>query len=682
MPLWAKGGSKSPGAKPDVRVDGALRAIAREFDGWKAARSQPVPAADFRPRHPFAPVGGGYVTIDAVAEGDAGVLLDNLTALGLRHGAVSGHLVSGRLPLAALAALDAIPGLTAARPAYLRRRAGAVTSEGDAALLADVARSSWGVDGSGVTVGVLSDSFDCQGGASDGARSGDLPAAITVLEEGPCGDDIDEIDAPLTDEGRAMLEIVHDIAPGAALAFHTAEGGQANFARGILALHAAGAKVIVDDVIYLAEPMFQDGIVAQAVDQVAARGTAYFSAAGNDGRQSYERRFRNSRQSFDYGFGPAPSHDFDPGPGVDVGQRITVPELGCSLFVLQWAQPFQSVSGAPGSATDFDILLLNREHTIAYAASLDQNRRSDPVEILEFCNDLGSGETVFDLVITRFAGDSADRMKYVYAGDVTLEEHHRQDGTVYGHANAAGAEAVGAADYLETPAFGRAPAGLEPFSSAGGVPILFDREGRPLATQALRRKPGVVAPDGVNTTFFFADREDDEDGFPNFFGTSAAAPHAAAVAALILQANRTLFPQAMYERLRTTANDMGHLGFDFESGFGLVNAERAVAPAAPPVCAGEIATITGSTASEVIIGTAGRDVIVAEGGNDEVRGRGGDDLLCGGGGKDSMFGGRGRDRLFGGTGNDRLDGGKGKNRLIGGSGRDICVQRREQKTCR
>ena len=133
----------------------------------------------------------------------------------------------------------------------------------------------------------------------------------------------------------------------------------------------------------------------------------------------------------------------------------------------------------------------------------------------------------------------------------------------------------------------------------------------------------MVAPDGVNTTFFFADREDDEDGFPNFFGTSAAAPHAAAVAALILQANRTLFPQAVYERLRTTANDMGPLGFDFESGFGLVNAERAVAPAAPPVCAGEIATITGSSAGEVIIGTAGRDVIVAESGNDEVRGRGG-----------------------------------------------------------
>ena len=104
MPLWAKGGSNSPGAKPDIRVDGALRTIAREFDGWKTARSLQAPAADFRSRHPFAPVGGEYVTIDAVAEGDADVLFDNLTALGLRHGAVSGHLVSGRLPLAALSA--------------------------------------------------------------------------------------------------------------------------------------------------------------------------------------------------------------------------------------------------------------------------------------------------------------------------------------------------------------------------------------------------------------------------------------------------------------------------------------------------------------------------------------------------------------------------------------------------
>ena len=79
--------------------------------------------------------------------------------------------------------------------------------------------------------------------------------------------------------------------PPAPLAFQTARG-QASFAQGIIDLADAGAKVIIDDVLYFAEPMFQDGIVAQAVDLVKARGVSYFSAAGNDGRQSYESPFR------------------------------------------------------------------------------------------------------------------------------------------------------------------------------------------------------------------------------------------------------------------------------------------------------------------------------------------------------------------------------------------------------
>jgi Ca2+-binding RTX toxin-like protein len=675
-PSWSRGraATGSPASKPELRVAGGLRAIGREFEGWKAARSA-LPATAFRARHPLAPVAGGYVTIDAVAEEDAGALLEQLRDLGLKQGARSGHLVSGRLPLAALSAVEAMPGIKRVRPAYVKRRAGSVTSEGDRAIVADLARASWGLDGSGVTVGVMSDSFDCLGGETGGNRSEDLPA-VAVLEEGPCVDDPNAIDLPVTDEGRAMLEIVHDLAPGAALVFRTAEGGQANFADGILDLQSAGAKVIVDDVLYLTEPMFQDGVVALAVDRVAARGTAYFSAAGNEARQSYERRFRDSERTFDYGYGAVPAHDFDASPGVDPFQRITIPEGGCGLFVLQWAQPFRSVSGAPGSATDIDILLLNTQHTIAYMASLEDNVGDDPIETLEFCNDLGTGETAFDLIITRFGDTRPERMKYVYWGDVTVEEHGSGSGTVFGHPNAAGAEAVGAVDYQSTPAFGQAQLLPEPFSSAGGVAVLFDAEGQALAKPALRRKPGVMAPDGVNTTFFADDREDDADGLPNFFGTSAAAPHAAAVAALILQANPTLYPQAVYERLRATADDMGPPGFDFGTGYGLVNAERAALPLPAPSCAGEIATITGSTAGEPIVGTAGRDVIVAGGGNDEVDGRGGDDLLCGGAGKDSLFGGAGRDRLLGGAGNDHLDGGQGRNRLIGGSGRDLCGARR------
>ena len=80
-----------------------------------------------------------------------------------------------------------------------------------------------------------------------------------------------------------MLEIVHDLAPGAALGFATAIPDEATFAQNILDLAAAGCNIIVDDIIYLDESPFQDGPVAQAVNTVTAAGVLYFSSAGNEG---------------------------------------------------------------------------------------------------------------------------------------------------------------------------------------------------------------------------------------------------------------------------------------------------------------------------------------------------------------------------------------------------------------
>ena len=118
-------------------------------------------------------------------------------------------------------------------------------------------------------------------------QTGDLPAGVNVLEEASCLDYGAPTQLPFSDEGRAMLQIVHDVAPGASLAFYTAENSEADFANGIGKLATAGAKVIADDIIYFDEPFFQDGIVAQAVDGVQAQGVAYFSAAGNDGTLAY-----------------------------------------------------------------------------------------------------------------------------------------------------------------------------------------------------------------------------------------------------------------------------------------------------------------------------------------------------------------------------------------------------------
>jgi subtilisin family serine protease len=91
----------------------------------------------------------------------------------------------------------------------------------------------------------------------------------------------------------------------------------------------------------------------------------------------------------------------------------------------------------------------------------------------------------------------------------------------------------------------------------------------------VRLKPEITAVDGVNTTFFFNDSHG-SDGIDDFFGTSAAAPHAAGVAALMLEAIPEATPEQVNTALETTAWDMGITGFDHDSGYGLIQADLAI----------------------------------------------------------------------------------------------------------
>ena len=239
---------------------------------------------------------------------------------------------------------------------------------------------------------------------------------------------------------------------------------------------------------------------------------------------------------------------------------------------------------------------------ILFASTTDNIAAGDPLEMFQISCDPGPFDCVAAFLIVNHTGPNPGRFKYILfgsSGNVTTSPI-LNSGTVFGHANALSAVTVGAASYQQTPAFRPGPPVREPFSSSGTTPILFDTAGNRLATPDPRQfKPEIVAPDGVNTTFLGVDS--DFDTFPNFFGTSAAAPHAAAVAALMLQAVPTLSPVQIRTALENTAVDMGPSGFDSETGFGLIQADAALNSVVP-----KAATTTNLTSSSnpAVVGQA------------------------------------------------------------------------------
>ncbi len=495
---------------------------------------------------------------------------------------------------------------------------GSARSDGDAQLNAPNARTSFGVDGSGVTVGILSDSYNRAATAPTHApediAAGDLPGPGS-----PCGSTVpvnvlDDSEAAGKDEGRAMAQVVHDLAPGAAIAFATAFTGELQFAANIRALAAAGARVIADDVTYFEDPFFQDGPVAVAAGEAAAAGISYFSAAGNDnlidakGRNiaSWETpAFRDSGAcpaaivalsaevetaeveegvAVPQGLHPEHCLDFQPEAASDDGFGITV-EAGSKLSVdLQWAESWNAVG------SDFDAFLLDEAGELLEfegepaVAAADNGVSQRPFEFLAWEND--GPEREVQLVINRFGGGDP-RLKFALVQNgsgVSATEYPESAGgdvvgpTIYGHAGASAAIAVAAVPYNDN-------FKVEPYSSRGPVkhyfgPVSGTAPAAPTGEQAIA-KPDLAASDCGVTSFF----RPATVGAPppyRFCGTSAAAPHAAAVAALVRQANPAAGATQVREDLRTSARAVGGFGPD-AAGAGLIDAYGAVqALALPP----------------------------------------------------------------------------------------------------
>lgn len=484
-------------------------------------------------------------------------------------------------------------------------RAGRVENQADITLRAAEGRNLSGVSGLGVRVGVLSDSLaDTIGGILSGTSlsgsapqmAGELPPEIRVLDPGP-GDG--------SDEGAAMMELIYDLAPACDLSFASAFTGYTEFAENIVALArdpGFECDIIVDDVIYFAEPMYQDGPIALAVEEAVAAGAAYFSSAGNDADNAHERVFTDAVPDQDNDAFPPTGddlHDFGAAYGLPSKTHLRFALLPGDelLAVLHWNEPYGGLlADGPGAEADLDLYILSNTNlpmdldaNVLGAGTDFQGIEGDPfgdsVEIASYENLTSRTQTVY-LAVDHYDGkkDVVLHLLAVILGSGTMvDKDLLRDRTIYGHGAALNAMAVAAIFYGEADSHGTVDGApdvidVEEYSSLGGLlPFWFTSDGRNRIIPPARRfKPEMTAPDGTNTSFFGEDIAFDSDPYPNFFGTSAAAPHAAAVAALVLEKHPGLPPHYLYRLLQDSAHDIESPGRDPWSGAGLIDAVRAL----------------------------------------------------------------------------------------------------------
>ena len=532
----------------------------------------------------------GFVLIDVIAiVGKESLVYNYLINNGMPVSSIIPNgsntlITTGMFPIARLLELNGQGTIiNFCRPVFAPLgNSGLIENAGDKAIGSDLVRNGYSLQGEGVKIGVISDSYNTlvtstSNPAEADISTGELPGAGNPVNSTPVQVLLDYPYFPRSDEGRAMLQVVHDIAPKATLAFRTGFISPGDFTVGIKQLQEAGCNVIVDDITFINEPFLEDGPVAKMVNLVKSLGVSYFTSAGNFSNKSHEQNYRPVAAPAVLPAGTT-AHDFS-GTG-DIYQRIRL-KPGAYTIALQWEDSIYSVGQThTGTKNDFDLYLTDVSGNIICGYNRDNtlNVGGDPFEFLSYTVDNTVTEIDANILITRAnSGTPAPRFKYIiFRGNAVISEYQSGMSTIVGQANAAGAITVAAINYFKTPAYSSATPVIAPYSSIGGTKI----------GNVDRNKPDITAPDGVNTSVNMGpDYSGDTDPFSNFFGTSAAAPHAAATAALLIEGRKRFLleqnvsPDVIKNLLQATALNVGAAN---AAGAGLIQADIAMRTFASP----------------------------------------------------------------------------------------------------
>ncbi len=440
-----------------------------------------------------------------------------------------GELYQVRAQRALLGRLAAMPGVRRVRPP-LPHATDAITSEG----LFPAGVYPWlnaGWTGSGQSIVIIDLGF---GGWRALQNQGELPTFVNFRSFRADGQ------FETTVHGAAVAEIVHDTAPDAYLSLYAIDT-ELELAQAVDAAIAQGADVIVHSVSWFNTGAGDgSGPVGDLVRRADAADVVWVNAAGNQARRYYQGDFN-----------PAPSgsgrHLFAPGQDSDP----LLPDAGATLCgMLSW-------DAWPVTDDDYALYLYEGQQMVAYSDDF-QTGDQPPTEMLCYAS---ASDAPYAFVVVHNSLSKPPVGLRLFVGGADLQ-YATPNGSIVQPADAPEALAVGAVFWLH-------PYVLEPFSSRG-------------PTSDGRIKPDLAAYDGVSTASYgFANGQTYDNGGAGFFGTSAAAPLAGGVAALVRQQHPAWDTATVRAFLMDRAVDMGLTGPDNSFGSGRLSLATATPSPTP-----------------------------------------------------------------------------------------------------
>ena len=384
----------------------------------------------------------------------------------------------------------------------------AVTGEGVALTgAADV--QALGTDGSGIKVGIIDLGF---GSLSAAQASGDLPADLVITDytgNGTGG----------TTHGTQVAEIVHEMAPGARL-YLARVATSLQLEQAVNDMIVAGVRVINHSVAWFAAAYYDGtGPLCSITATADANGVQWVNAAGNSRNQHYMATFSDSDGDLRHEFASGQNYNTI---SLTAGKSVTL--------ILNW-------DAYPVTREDYNLFLYDGDPdagaALVASSTTTQNGTSSsvPYEVITYTP--AATQTFYIVVAKANAGD-ADLPFTLFSNGANLDIRVHATSLVQ-PADCDTVLSVAATNLTDGP---------EGFSSEG-------------PTTDGRAKPDIAGPDRVQTSLS-----------TSFAGTSAASPHVAGAAALVLAQSPALTPAQLRAALIATVKDVSTAGYDYRTGYG------------------------------------------------------------------------------------------------------------------